>query len=354
GADALTVGKAGTNTGAVVFRGSGGNGTLTLAGPIIPSVGDYTLSIPTILSDDTICTNTTQATACSNYAPAGGSGNYIQNQNSSPQAANFNISGTGTAGTFTASSLNGSGAGITNLNGSNVSSGTIANTYLTGSGALTVTAGAGLNGGGLVALGGSTSLSVAYGSGAGTAVEGNTVLTCAAGTGNLGGGGNNVTLGAGGSCNDITISNSPTFSGTLSIQGAGGVVVGVAGSTAGSLTLANGTNTNVSILQSAAPTGTGTATFTLPSIAGGSSDTICTVNAGNCAGSGSGVTTPGGTIGYIPVFTGSQSVADSVISQSGTAVGVAGTLSVSGSGSLTLGTASSNTGSIKFYNGSNG
>lgn len=353
GANALTLGKASTTTGAIIFRGSGGNGTLTLAGPDTPSIGNYTVSLPAVVSNDTICTNTTQATACPNYAPAGGSGSYIQNQNSSPQTADFNITGTGTAGTFTATTLLGNGSGVTNLNGSNVSSGTVANAYLTGSGALTVGAGTGLNGGGSVALGGSTTLNVVYGSIASTAVEGNTTLTCAAGTGNLSGGGNVVTLGAGGSCNDIAITNSPTFSGTLTIQGSGGAVIGVAGATAGNLTLANGTNTNVSILQAAAPTGTGNATFTLPSIAGGTSDEICTVNAGNCAGSGSGVTTPGGTTGYIPVFTGSQSIADSVISQSGSAVGVAGTLSVSGSGSLSLGTASGNTGSIKFYNVSN-
>ncbi len=55
-------------------------------------------------------------------------------------------------------------------------------------------------------------LSVLYGSSANTAVQGNTTLQCANGLGNLSGGGNIVTLGAGGSCNTIQTVNNPTFS----------------------------------------------------------------------------------------------------------------------------------------------
>ena len=171
--------------------------------------------------------------------------------------------------------VSGNGSGLTTLNGSSISSGTVDNARLTGSGTLTVTAGNGLSGGGSVALGGSTNLAVVYGAVANTAVQGNTTLTCASGTGNLGGGGNNFALGSGGTCNNITITNSPTFSGTLAIQGAGGITIGVAGTTAGVLNLANTTNTNLSSLQAVAPSGTGTAIYNLPSIAGASSDTIC-------------------------------------------------------------------------------
>jgi|GEM_PF-5794951 len=76
---------------------------------------------------------------------------------------------------------------------------------------LSVTAGTGLAGGGSVSLGSSTTLSVQYGSSAGTAVQGNTQITCAGGTGNLSGGGNVLTVGAGGTCNSISISNNPSF-----------------------------------------------------------------------------------------------------------------------------------------------
>lgn len=61
--------------------------------------------------------------------------------------------------------ISGNGSGLTNLNGSNISTGTVANARLVNSGALTVSAGNGLTGGGSVALGGSTSLTVGAGSG---------------------------------------------------------------------------------------------------------------------------------------------------------------------------------------------
>ncbi len=54
-------------------------------------------------------------------------------------------------------------------------------------------------------------LSVLYGSSASTAVQGNTQITCASGTGNLSGGGNTITLGSGGSCNNLSITNAPSF-----------------------------------------------------------------------------------------------------------------------------------------------
>ncbi|MEO7364653.1 MAG: tail fiber domain-containing protein [Candidatus Saccharimonadales bacterium] len=64
-------------------------------------------------------------------------------------------------GAVTATSFSGNGSALTSLNGSNISSGTVGNSFLTGSGALTVTAGTGLSGGGSVALGGTTTLNLA-------------------------------------------------------------------------------------------------------------------------------------------------------------------------------------------------
>lgn len=58
-----------------------------------------------------------------------------------------------------------------------------------------------------------------YGAIANTAVQGNTAITCTGVSGsNLSGGGNSLTLGSGGSCNSISLSNSPTFSGTLTVK----------------------------------------------------------------------------------------------------------------------------------------
>ena len=106
------------------------------------------------------------------------------------------------------------------INGGQLQSASVANGSLANS-SLTVTAGNGLTGGGSVSLGNSTSLAVAYGSSANTAVQGNVTLTCASGSGNLTGGGNAITLGSGGSCNNISIVNNPTFTGQLTLSGNG-------------------------------------------------------------------------------------------------------------------------------------
>jgi len=92
-------------------------------------------------------------------APASGAGSVAD-------FLNFQANGTSKVridytGAVTATSFSGNGAALTSINGSNISSGTISNSYLTGSGALTVTAGTGLSGGGSVALGGSTTINLA-------------------------------------------------------------------------------------------------------------------------------------------------------------------------------------------------
>jgi fibronectin-binding autotransporter adhesin len=128
------------------------------------------------------------------------------------------------------------------VTGTDVAAGTITNSNLVNSG-ITITAGAGLSGGGSVSLGSSTSISVAYGSTAGTAVEGNTTITCPTGTGNLTGGGNTITLGAGGSCGALNTSNAVTFSTSTSsplFTGAGAVTLSSGG--AGDLALDSASN----------------------------------------------------------------------------------------------------------------
>ena len=54
---------------------------------------------------------------------------------------------------------------------------------------------------------------------------------------------------------------------------------------------------------------------------------VCTT-AGNCTGTGGGVTTPGGTAGQLAVFSGAQSLVDSIISDNGSTVTIGGTLAV--------------------------
>jgi hypothetical protein len=176
-------------------------------------------------------------------------------------------------------------------------------------------------------VGSTPTLSVLYGGSVNTAVEGNKTLICPNGTGNLSGGGDTITLGSGGNCSNITISNSPIFSGTLTVQGGGGETIGVAGSTGGVLTLANSTNSNTSNLHALAPTGSGNVTFNLPAVAGGTTQTICTAESGNCAGSGNGVTASGThSQNYLAKFDASGSgITNSMVFDNGSGVSIGGT-----------------------------
>src|SRR4029079_8147468 len=131
---------------------------------------------------------------CAPFAASSGSGSYINNTTTLQTSANFNVQSGATtdvtanfqalasqtadvirvrnsadtltvfsvnpAGDVTANSFTGNGSGLTSLNGSNISSGTVANARLVNSGALTVTAGTGLTGGGSVALGSSTTINL--------------------------------------------------------------------------------------------------------------------------------------------------------------------------------------------------
>ena len=218
------------------------------------------------------------------------------------------------AGTITFSSLNSSGVVHTNGSGVLSTSAVILGTdtsgdYVANLGSLT-----GLSTSGNSGAGSTPTLSVNYGSGANTAVQGNTNLTCASGTGNLSGGGNSITLGSGGSCNNLTITNSPTFSGDLTVQGATGISVGVPGSVTGNINLANSTSSRQVVLQGLNPSGTGNATVQIPTIAGGATDTVCLVTLGNCAGSGGGIT-GSGTTGTIAKFSAAGNIVDSILTE---------------------------------------
>ena len=142
-----------------------------------------------------------------------------------------------------------SGTGVTTIGANKVTNGQLANS------SLTVTAGAGLTGGGSVALGSSTSLAVAYGSAANNAAAGANTFTCTSGTGQLSGGGATVTLGTSGTaCGAISISATPTFTGvtassltstgTLSVSSTGNITNDLNSAAANVFTITNsGTGT---------------------------------------------------------------------------------------------------------------
>jgi hypothetical protein len=152
-------------------------------------------------------------------------------------------------GILNATTINGDGSGITNIDGSsvsgasitgidagNISAGTLADGRLSANVAIlnsaqVYTALRTFNAGIVLAAGetftvnneafsdltgaglqiSSGTLAVIYGSSANTAVQGNTVLNCATGTGNLSGGGDAITLGAGGTCSAITTNSAVSF-----------------------------------------------------------------------------------------------------------------------------------------------
>ncbi len=99
GNNALTLGTSSSVTGAVVFKGSGGTGTITLAGPTTPNAGNFTLTLPAITANANVCTDNS---ICAGYAPISGGSNYVQLQGTTPgsaQTGHFNVTGTGIAGT---------------------------------------------------------------------------------------------------------------------------------------------------------------------------------------------------------------------------------------------------------------
>jgi len=89
-ASSLSLGASSSATGSIVFKGSGGTGTLKLQGPNAPNTGNFILSLPTITANDTICTvglancgvNSVGAidsqTASSNGAVISGTNIYLQ------------------------------------------------------------------------------------------------------------------------------------------------------------------------------------------------------------------------------------------------------------------------------------
>ena len=98
-------------------------------------------------------------------------------------------------------------------------------------------------------------------------------------------------------------------------------------------------------------TPTANVTLNFPALTAGTYS-ICTTS-GNCSGAGGGVTTPGGTTGTLPLFSGSQTLGDSIISQAGGVITVAGAEAIQGSGGLSVGVGSSATGKIVLYNSTN-
>lgn len=159
----------------------------------------------------------------------------------------------------------------------------------------------------------------AIGLGNGLSVAGNTLSNTGVLT--LQGQAGNVTLSSGGGLviNGTTLSNS----GVLSLAGQNGDIAIGSG-----LGFSGGQLKNTGIISAV-----GAGTITVTNDGNGN----ITIDGPNGSGGGGGtVASPGGTTGKIAKFTGVQTIADSLLSESGTVVTVGGDLTVTGS--LTLGT----------------
>ncbi|MEI9913648.1 MAG: hypothetical protein WDN66_01420 [Candidatus Saccharibacteria bacterium] len=125
-----------------------------------------------------------------------------------------------------------------------------------------------------------------------------------------------------------------TVNSTLNVQG--GLTVGVPGSQLGTIYLSNTGSARTVDLVGLNPSGTGNGTIQFPTIAGGSTDTVCLANLANCGSSSSTVTTSSaGTPGTIALFTGAEQLANSSITDNGTTVTIGELLTAS---TITAGT----------------
>jgi hypothetical protein len=127
--------------------------------------------------------------------------------------------------------------------------------YITNLGTLT-----GLSATGNSGEGSTPALSVLYGSTSSSAVAGNTTIVCPTGAGNLTGGGNTITLGAGGSCNNLDTTTAVNFSTSVTTpiltSGSG---LSISSGSGGDITLNSDSNTI--IVDDSNITGTGALTL---------------------------------------------------------------------------------------------
>ncbi|HEU5379411.1 MAG TPA: hypothetical protein VFV38_28645, partial [Ktedonobacteraceae bacterium] len=148
---------------------------------------------------------------------------------------------------------------------------------------------------------------------------------------------------------DITATtalNTVTPSGALTL-GAPGQHFLLQGNTSSTLVATNGVFTTT--LAFANPTAD--VTLSVPALSTGSY-AFCTTS-GNCAGAGGGVTTPGGTAGQLATFTGSQTLANSIIRDDGSTIAISGAAVIQGAGGVTVGVGSTTTGKVAFANATN-
>jgi hypothetical protein len=220
-ATAISLNENTTVTGTLdVTSGALSLGTTSQAGTVVISDGSSntaSLQVASLSSNRTIAYGDESGTVClqnstsCGFALSSGSGNYIQNQNSSDQTANFRISGTGRANTSITTPLVDSISGVLNIGTTNAT-GINLNKSTTITGNLNQSTGTfslASNGNGSITTGGLLTVTAATSS---TWSVTTGTLTLQAGTGNgltINGSTNNLNLNTG-SSGTITVGSSTT------------------------------------------------------------------------------------------------------------------------------------------------
>jgi hypothetical protein len=249
GSTALTLGTSSSATGSIVLRGSGGAGTLTVAGPTTPNVGNFTVTIPAVSANANFCTDNS---VCTGYAPASGSGNYIQN-GTAVQTANFAIR---------SSAIGNVGAVIQGANGQTADilrvqtwNGTTATTVFgvgnTGNITATGTYNSNTFTSSALTFGAAATATISSAASQALDITSNAAATWSTSTGNLSiqaqgnlnlgnAGGQNINIGTDNKAHTITIGNQ-------SATGAQSIIIGSNGNTGSSVSLESGASGTINI-----------------------------------------------------------------------------------------------------------
>jgi hypothetical protein len=347
----VTITSNGAGTGTVQSPGGTANrlakftGAQTIADSLLSDDG----TVVTVNGNLTVTGTTTLNTPLSVSNGGTGSTNALgarSNLGAAASGANSDI--TSITGLTTALSVSqgGTGAGTLATNGILLGNGTSPITSLVAGGAgqcLISTSGAPVwqacpGGSGVLSLNGLTgALTLANASAAGSTVTINDASTAQKGIVQFNGANFSVAGGVANTIQNIGTSATPTFAGinTNAITPTGALTVGATTQNAtlqGAVTTITSTSgANTTTLTFVAPTAN--VTYRLQTAAAGTYD-VCTT-AGNCTGVGGGVTTPGGTTNTLAKFTGSQNIANSIITDDGTTVTVGGNLTVTGTTTFT-------------------
>ena len=318
----LNLGKSLIQNGMLTFANSSNNNVITLQ-PASSGTGSNTVTLPNETGQ--ICTTAGSAACTAVYAAASGSGAYVNLQAATPgtvQTGNLNISGAAIAGSFS-----GNGANLTSLNGSNISSGTVASAYLPNN---ITYQGNSFNGvSQLVQTNASGNISIAGSIGTASALYTPLLDTTSAGTLSIGtSNASSITLGKA-SQGQVSIPGGINTGGNSISTGGGSI-----STSNGSLNLGTGTITTSGAIQGGAISGTtGNFSSTLGVTGLLTANGGITTNNGN-ANFGTGTITSGAING--------ATISGGTLSNTGVGGSGAFTVSSGGSGSLNLSSGSGN------------